>query len=162
MSHDGYEDTQRKGTVPRVRFQGTHRELRLRRDYGDGDNDHCNPATIGEDFSSPRSRPLRYSQGEARREDPRAGRLMGNSIGGTERHREAREDRVPHRACPKLDKFSGKSSWKDFWGQFQRHRKMSGWGEMEAASLLGMHLTGDALCYFGHLPEETCPGQLQL
>lgn len=59
------------------------------------------------------------------------------------------------RPLPKLEKFSGKESWKDFGGQFCRYKSLSGWSIDEATAYLGLYLTGDALRYFNQLSIAT-------
>ena len=55
---------------------------------------------------------------------------------------------------PKRELYSGKDQWKDWNGQFQRHRKLRGWSKRETADFLGMHLKGDALHFYEQLSPE--------
>jgi len=55
---------------------------------------------------------------------------------------------------PKLEPYSGKEPWRDFYGQFQRHRCYKNWSYEEAALFLGMHLKGEALHFFEQLPSD--------
>ena len=55
---------------------------------------------------------------------------------------------------PKLELYSGKDQWKDWYGQFQSHRKLRGWSKRETADFLGMHLKGEPLHFYEQLSPE--------
>ena len=58
------------------------------------------------------------------------------------------------KAVPRLELFDGKEDWRDFNAQFLRHTAFREWNEAEATAMLAMHLKGEALHYFQHLPRE--------
>jgi hypothetical protein len=66
-----------------------------------------------------------------------------------------RHNRQPPRGLPPLESYSGSEPWRDFLGQFERHRELRGWARDEAAIYLGMHLKGEALHFFQQLPKRT-------
>lgn len=68
-----------------------------------------------------------------------------------------REWGTPARASeiPRIEPYSGKEPWRDFFGQFKRCMRLREWSSQEAATYLGLYLKGDALHYFEQLPVET-------
>ena len=61
-------------------------------------------------------------------------------------------------SIPKLELYSGKDQWKDWYGQIQHSKNtLRGWSKRETADFLGMHLKGDAL----HFYEQLSPGVQQ-